>query len=241
MVRELDHPTHQIRSATTVYSSAVAAGELDIEIQPLRVGKRMSQLLARVRNVGIDAAGHTTLAVLGEAREGFEFTAARPPEARPPDQCPPPEEPPSAADRWASSFFEQVETRIVLGFPPWKGDWTGGRAEYIRWMRFRVPPFLENGELDPLALVALADTMPPAVTQYLGPGAPMFFAPSCDLNVHVFGSTREEWVLVRVTCSRAADGYASARARIWDRNGTLLVEASQLMYLRIGDPESLAP
>ncbi|MBW2418585.1 MAG: thioesterase family protein [Deltaproteobacteria bacterium] len=236
IMRELDHPTHQIRSATTVYSSAVAEGELDIEIQPLRVGKRMSQLLARVRNVGSDDAGHTT-----EAREGFEFTAASRPEAKPPEECPPPEEPPSAGDRWQAPFFEQIETRMVLGHPPWKDDWSGGRAEYIRWMRFLVPPFLESGELDPLALVALTDTMPPAVTQYLGPGAPMFFAPSCDLTVHVFGSTRGEWVLVQVTCSRAGDGYASARARIWDRQGALLVEATQLMYLRLGGPGDLAP
>ena len=97
-----------------------------------------------------------------------------------------------------------------------------------------------NGELDPLALVTLADTMPPSVTQYLGPGAPMFFAPSCDLTVHVLGSTREEWVLVQVTCSAAGDGYASARARIWDRCGALLVEATQLMYFRVGGPEGLA-
>jgi acyl-CoA thioesterase len=239
IIRELDHPTHRLRSTTTVYSSAVAAGDLDIEVQTLRVGKRMSQLTAQVRNAGADEAGHTLLAVLGEAREGFEFTAAACPEAKPPEECPPPEEPPGEEQRWKASFFDQVETRMVLGFPPWKSGWKGGRAEYIRWMRFREPPFLSGGELDSLALVALADTMPPALTQYLGPGSPMFFAPSCDLTVHVLGSTREEWLLVQVSCSHAGDGYASARARIWDRQGALLVEATQLMYLRIGDRASL--
>lgn len=237
--QELDQPTHRLRSATTVFASVVAAGDLDIEVQTLRAGKRMSQLLARVRNAGSGDAGHTTLAVLGEAREGFEFTAAVCPEAKPPEACAPPEEPPADGLRWEASFFDQVETRMVLGFPPWKSGWQGGRAEYIRWMCFREPPFLANGELDPLALVALADTMPPSVTQYLGPGAPMFFAPSCDLTVHVLGSTREEWVLVQVTCSAAGDGYASARARIWDRCGALLVEATQLMYFRVGGPEGL--
>jgi acyl-CoA thioesterase len=104
-------------------------------------------------------------------------------------------------------------------------------------MRFRRAPRLADGSLDPLALVALSDTMPPAIGQRLGPGYPPFYAPSCDLTVHVFEVASDEWLLVRSRCRRAGEGYASAESEIWDRSGRLLVWATQLMYLRMGPLE----
>jgi acyl-CoA thioesterase len=235
MIQDLDHPSHVIRSATTVFASAVSEGPLSIDVVRLRVGRRMSQLSATVRNAGSDDAGHVTLASFGEVREGFEFTAARMPDCNPPEECSPPEEPPPDFDGWRSSFFEQLDVRPVYAFPPWRDDWEGGRAECIRWVRYRHAPRLESGEVDPLAMIALADMMPPSIAMYLGPDHPFYYAPSCDLTVHVLGTTREEWLLAECSCSLAGGGYASARQRLWDRTGALLVEASQLMYLRLGE------
>jgi acyl-CoA thioesterase len=78
--------------------------------------------------------------------------------------------------------------------------------------------------------------MPPSIGQKLGPGYPFFFAPSCDLSVHCFESTREEWLLVRSRCRQAGAGYASAECEIWSRDRRLLVYATQLMYLRFEPP-----
>ena len=211
-------------------------GPIEIQVQRLRIGKSMSQLQVTARAAGSDEGGLTLLAAYGQDREGFTFVDSEPPEAPPPDQCPPPAEPPPGFRRWRSSFFEQMETRPVRMNPPWKNDWTAGRAEAVRWLRFRRTPRLADGTLDPLALVAVSDTMPPAIGQKLGPGSPFFFAPSCDLTVHVFESTREEWLLVRSRCRHAGEGYASADCEIWSRDRRLLVYATQLMYLRFEPP-----
>ncbi len=234
---ELGASPQRLRTTTAFFVSPVPEGAIEIQVERLRIGKGMSQLEATARAAGSREGGLTLLAAYGQEREGFAFVDSEPPAAPPPEQCPPPGEPPPGFRRFRAKFFEQVETRTVLLNPPWKTDWTAGRAEAVRWMRYRRAPRLPDGTLDPLALVAVSDTMPPAIGQKLGPGHPFFIAPSCDLTVHFFESTREDWLLVRSRCRHAGGGYASAECEIWSRDRRLLVYATQTMYLRFEPPE----
>ena len=234
---ELGHPDQRLRTATTFYVSPVPVGPLEIRVERLRTGRSGSQLLATARQAGSQSGGLTLVGVYGQDREGFEFTDAEHPEAPPPERCPPPSEAPPGYRRWRSTFFEQVETRNVRMHAPWEQGWEAGRAEALRWIRYRRAPRLADGTLDPLALVALTDTMPPAIGQKLGPGYPFFFAPSIDLTVHLFEATQDEWVLNRSRCRHAGRGYASAECELWSRDGRLLAYATQLMLLRFALPE----
>ena len=120
----------------------------------------------------------------------------------------------------------------------WEKDWVaGGPARAIRWMRYRRPPRRADGTLDPVACVPVCDTMPPSILQRLGPDAPPFLAPSCDLNVHLLGETRREWLLVDARTHHAADGYTSSTIELWDADRRLLARASQAIYLRMDPPE----
>jgi acyl-CoA thioesterase len=231
---ELGEPSQPLRTATAVFVSPVPAGHVEIQTQRLRVGRTGSQLLVHARAAGSAEGGLTLVAAFGREREGFALTAAEPPEAPPPARCPGPPEPPPGFQGFRSRFFEQVEQRRVRIHAPWETGWEAGRAEALRWMRFRRAPRLADGTLDPLALVALSDTMPPAIGQRLGPGAPAFYAPSIDHTVHRFATTREEWLLVRSRCRHAGEGYVSAECEIWSRDGRLLVYATQLMFVRMG-------
>jgi acyl-CoA thioesterase len=78
----------------------------------------------------------------------------------------------------------------------------------------------------------IADTMPPALIQKLGPSHEPFFAPSLDLTVHFLEDTTSEWLLTLVHARRARAGYASADAEIWDDRGRLIALATQTMLLR---------
>ncbi len=84
------------------------------------------------------------------------------------------------------------------------------------WYRFEEPPFRHDGTLDPLALVVLADTMPGAVGEMVGPGPRAWFAPSIDLTVHLLDVCRSSWVLAHNRARQAGDGYASADMALWD-------------------------
>lgn len=233
MEAALDEPHQALRSFTTMFVSTVESGPLTLDVERLRVGKRMSHLRADVRNAGRDQPGHLTTAAFGEPRAGFDFTYRSAPEVGPPDDYPGLATPPPGAAAWRSSFFDNLDVRRVRSFAAFETGWEGGRAEAIRWFRHRVAPRLPDGRLDPLALVALADTMPPAIAQHHGPGFPLFHAPSVDLTLRMLGDTDEEWILSHVVGHWAGDGYASADVTLWDAKRRILAAGGQLMLIRL--------
>jgi acyl-CoA thioesterase len=198
----------------------------------------MSHLRATVRSDG-EGAGHVVTAAFGESRDGFDFTYSTMPDVPMPENCEPMPDPPPGVLRWRSSFFDNIELRRVRSYASFETDWEGGKAEALRWMRYKVAPRRSDGSIDPLTLVGLADTMPPAIGQFIGPGYPIFHAPSVDLTMRFFADTKDDWVLVKALVHHAGDGYASAEVSIWDRAGTLLANGAQLMLLRFPDPAEL--
>jgi acyl-CoA thioesterase len=228
----LPEPDHTLRTATTVFASQVPAGTAEIDVEVLRAGRGMTQMLARLRSRENHGPGHVTTAVFGSARPGFEYTDLEPPAAPPPELCPLPEDPPPEYAKWRAPVFEKFEWRRVRGHAPWHTDWeAGGPAEMIRWMRFLETPRLPKGEIDPLAFFALADFMPSGIGQKLGPGYPTFFGFSCDLTLHLFATTRSDWILQRVHCRHAQEGYASGEVEMYDEDRRLLAYATQMMFL----------
>jgi acyl-CoA thioesterase len=222
-----------------MFVSTVPSGDLEIDVVPLRTGNRMSQLRADVRGARSEGSGHVVTAAFGETRDGFDFSYSTAPDAPPPLECPPPAEPPPGTPAFTSPFFTSVETRRVRMFSSFERDWEGGRAEAIRWIRYRTPPRLVGGHIDPVVLVPLADTMPVAVAQYMGPGYPFFHAPSVDLSMRFIADTADEWFLCRMVAHWAGDGYASAEVTMWDEHRRLVAHAVQMMLIRFPTPDQL--
>ncbi|MHB1139511.1 MAG: acyl-CoA thioesterase [Microthrixaceae bacterium] len=164
MAAELDDPTQRLRSLHTTFVAQVAHGPVEIRVEVLRRGRSMSHLRADIRNEGA-AAGHVTTAVFGGPRAGFSFTDLEPPDGLPgPQDCPsfrdPP--PPGVEAFEPLPFWSQVDGRPALGHAFWE-EYEPGRAERAGWYRFDEPPHLDDGRIDPLSLVVLADFMPGAL------------------------------------------------------------------------------
>lgn len=243
MAAELDHPDQQLRTLTTVFAAQVPAGPVTIDVSVLRRGRTMSQATATARPAGADdgAPGHTTVAVFGAARGGFEFTDVAMPDVSRPEDCPsfrdPP--PPGLADDFPERppfpFWEHVEGRPALGNAPWD-DYVPSTSDCASWYRFDEPPMRPDGTLDPLAVIAMCDLMPSSVGQRMGPGARTWYPPSADLTVHLFEDARSEWLLAHLRARRATEGYASVEAALWDPTGpTLVAHATQVMFLSFPD------
>jgi acyl-CoA thioesterase len=231
------------RTLHTTFAAQVAHGPLRVEVEVLRQGRSMSQARAEVRNP--DAArGHLTTCIFGSPRDGFSFTDLVPPaDIPPPQDCPSfRDAPPDVALDWEPMPFwsELVEGRAVLGHAPWE-DYIPDRAERAMWYRFDDAPLLDDGRFDPLALVVLADTMPGAVGEKIGPTDRAWFAPSVDLTVHLLDDCRSAWVLAHNRGHHAGDGYASANMTLWDcgMDGTaeprLVAYATQLFLFTFLD------
>jgi acyl-CoA thioesterase len=246
MADAVGNPEQTLRIAHTTFVAQVPDGPLDIEVEILRRGRSMSHLRAEVRAAG-SSHGHLTTAVFGAPRRGFEFTDLEPPaHIVPPAQCRsfraplPPEA--DATGFVALPFWERhVEGAGMLGHAPWE-EYEPARAEHGTWYRMDDPPWLEDGTLDPLALIVFADTMPGAVAEKLGrTDRSRWFGPSVDLTFHLLGHCRSAWVLAHNRARHAGDGYASIDMALWDCGPDgidpprLVAYATQVMFFAFAD------
>ncbi len=247
MTEELSDPGQSLRSITTVFAAQVPPGRVEIDVAVLRRGRAMSQATATLRPVGA-VAGHTSVAVFGGVRPGYVFTDLVRPGVPGPDRCPSFRDPlpEGATDRpfRTSSFWLNVEARLAMGHF-WWDDWVPTTSEQAKWVRFDEPPVTDDGILDPLALVALCDTMPGAVGERMGPGQAMWMAPSADLTVHLLGEATSEWLLAHGRARRAGEGYASLELALWDPATGLVAYGTQMMLFSFPDgpppPDGLHP
>ena len=221
MATELAHPEQTLRSLSAVFAGVVHAGPVEIDVTVLRRGRTMSQAVATVRNPGRRRRSHRD--------RGVRRRPARPRVHRPRATagaatrrvCPSFRDPlPDGVqldEEWEEPpFWDRiVDCRPANGHPPWEQDWEPTTSERISWYRLDEPPVRDDGSLDPLALVVVADTMPGAVGQKVGPGTDQWFAPSVDLTMHLFGPARPGWLLARNQARRATGGYASTDIELW--------------------------
>jgi len=233
MEAELGRDDQRPRTLHTTFAARVGHGEVEIDVDVLREGRSMSHVRAEVRNP-VEARGHLTTCVFGAPREGFSFTDLDPPdEILDPDDCPSYRDPlPEGVELSFPPmpfWSELVEARVVRGHPPWE-DYVPDRAERIMWYRFDEAPFLDDGRLDPLALVVLADTMPGAVGEKVGRSDRPWFAPSVDLTVHLLDDCRSPWVLAHNRARHAGDGYASVDMALWDCDDDLRAPPRLVAY-----------
>ena len=228
---ELADPGLHLVSTTTTFCTPLPAGPIDLEVVVLRRGNAASQVRVHARPVGAAAdVGLETIATFARDRPGPDVLGARPPRVPPPDRCPPSEE-------VRAPFFANLDCRRAAGTPLRGDGLRAGPARYARWFRYLVPQ-RDRGALDRLALPPIADTMPAALTQAIGPGPYRYFAPSLDLTLQIVDDTAREWVLVASRVRRARAGWAIGEAELWDDEGRLLAIASQAMYVRTvtGEP-----
>ncbi len=250
MAAELNVPDQRLRSVTAVFAGSVPQGPAEASVTVLHRGQSVSHLTATLHAVG-DDTGVTAVAAFGARRPGFEFTDLAPPDAPPPERCRSFRDPqplslgrrgmPSAAGEDVHfNFWDHVEGRIVKGHDL-SDTYVPATSERVYWYRFDEPPMLDDGSLDPLALLTLCDTMPGAVAERMGPGQPAWFPPSVDLTVHVLGAARSDWVLARNRARHAGGGYASTEIELWDADGALVAYGTQMMIFSFpGGPPPLS-
>jgi len=232
MQEELDDPDLRPISANTHFCSPVPAGPLEVRVEILRHGNVAAQMRAQLSSTTMPGPGLGVSATFGRLREGFDLIDLEPPDVPPPEDSIDIQEQAEVANAGQPAFFKNLDARLALGNPWWTSGWEAGPARLVRWFRYIHPQRLPDGRLDPLALPPIADTMPPALIQKLGPVHPPFHAPSLDLTLHFLEDTSSQWLLTHVHAIRARAGYATANVEIWDDGGRLLATGTQMMILR---------
>jgi acyl-CoA thioesterase len=237
MERVLGHPEQTLRTLTVLFAGVVQGGPVEVDVQPLRRGRSMSQLTATVRNPGAEA-GLTAIAAFGAPRRGFEFTELVMPDVPPADELrgyrdPLPEGIEFEFEGEPFPFWEQViECRPAIATPPWE-PFRNGPAEAGFWYRLDHPPLGPDGSLDVAGAIVICDTMPSPVGEKVGRDSGDWFAPSVDFTFHAFRPATPGWLFAHQHARHAGDGYASVESALWDPSGddgpALVAYATQVM------------
>lgn len=233
MAAELNDSSFLPVSANTLFCSPVPAGPLEVRVEVIRAGGAAAQLRAALSSTTRPGPGLEVSATFARRRKGHDVLGLQPPSFPKPEQCPEAGNVPRiAAGRTPRAFFDNFDMRLAHGSRIWEpSGWHGDDARWACWYRYKAPQRLTCGSFDPFAIPPIADTMPGALANYLGPEK-RFFAPSLDLTVHFIEATDAQWFLVDSRCQRAWDGYATADADIWDDTGRLVARTTQTMILR---------
>lgn len=98
-----------------------------------------------------------------------------------------------------------------------------GPTEWLRWGRLREPAGIDSE----VALMAIADALPPAALKLLGGPAPVS---SLTWIVNILTprpETRDGWWLLNASTKRAVGGYSSQRMTICNADGVPVIDAMQ--------------
>jgi acyl-CoA thioesterase len=228
--RELADDDLRLVSATAIFCAPVKPGPIAFEVVVLRHGRATAQV--RITGFAADARAYEVTATYCRDRVGPDLRGLAMPSVPGPDAAPPLLDAHPSNPHPRSRFFQQFDSRLARGDRFWVPGWQAGPARQARWFRYRTPQRDRAGNFDRLALPPIADTLPGAMTQAIGPGDFRFYAPSLDLTIQIVDDTARDWILVDAEVPRARVGWAVGRATIWDDQGRLLALVSQAMYVR---------
>ena len=177
-----------------------------VEVEPIRIGRRVEWLSASLRSEGKEVARATAVRI---ARVDLEL---------PPPHCPPhdPPTPPETVEAFEFPFFtaevayhRAVEVRIV------EGRW-GGHGPITAWMRTNVP-LVEGEETSPLEhMLACADAQN-GVCVALDPRRFAFINP--DLTAYMRRPLIGEWIGLSARSTPEAIGTGLVQSELFDTNG----------------------
>jgi acyl-CoA thioesterase len=232
MQAEIADSEFRPRSATVTFVNRVMAGPLRAEVEILRRSSSAVHARAAVNPSLGDGIGLEVIATFGRPREGPLWLDLAVPEFASPAQSRLPDAPSAAgASIPPARFFDQFDVRVALGRLPWETDETpADSARIVRWYRYKRDQRGPDGRMDPLALLPIADTMPPALWQTVDTEG-KYVGPSLDLTVHFLEDTDTEWILSDARVAWTGESYARGENRLWAKD-RLLAIASQMMVLR---------
>ena len=203
------------------YLAAPSLGAATVEVEPLREGRTVGSLRARLSQDGrpqvelLLSAG--TLPAAGSAP--FLRDAA-PPSLPAPEQC----LRHSVSDgQPRNGILENLDIRLDPATAGWTRGRPGGSAEVAGWIR-SAP----GRAVDPLLLLTVADALPP-VTFDLGIGG---WVPTVELTVLLRCAPVDGWLRVVQRARALHGGWLDEECEVWDSAGQLVAQARQLAGYR---------
>ena len=197
-------------------------GPAELEVRRLRAGRSLST--ARVTLVQEGTARLEALVTAGridpDAAPGWR-RASGPAGLPPPEDCLPAR--PELPGGVPVPLLDRVEMRIDPATTGWFAGRPGGSLDMRGWVRFS-----DGRPADPLALLQMADALPPSSFDLGLPG----WAPTVALSVYLRGLPAPGWLACVVRGQLWQGGWFDEQAEVWDSAGRLVAQARQFAGAR---------
>jgi acyl-coenzyme A thioesterase PaaI-like protein len=224
----MEQTTHSHPLAVSAhFLSPAQPGTATLEVEPLRAGRTVGTLRARLtqgdrlRVEVLVTAG--TLPAVGSPPLLVDAAA---PSLPSPEQCPVQKALPGTP---RNGIIEQLEVRLDPSSASWLRGRPGGSPEVRGWIRSAV-----SRPVDPLLLLTVADALPP-VTLDLGIDG---WVPTIELTVLLRCLPAQGWLRVLQRAKLVHGGWLDEECEVWDSSGQLVAQARQLAGYR--EPDQLA-
>jgi acyl-coenzyme A thioesterase PaaI-like protein len=205
------------RTIAAHYLEAPPPGEVDLVVEVLRAGRRVSVCDVRLRDERRRLACQATIICSAARAQPPETLHLDPPPAPPPERV---EALPPAPEAEAPQLFEALEMRPVFGAPRFSG---AEQALAGGWLALRD----DHEPLDAARLCALCDLWWPAMFARLND---FNAVPTLALSVYLRETERPAAppALVRFESLELREGHVEERGEVWSADGRLLAESLQL-------------
>lgn len=212
-------------SITAHYVAPGRGGPCVIEVEPVRVGRRMATMSARL--VQGDREVIRVLGTFGEPPEPDADVLAT---LAPPSDLLPYNDTPKMArfspTATPSGLPRQLDTRIRAGDEGFTVERPTGRAEVAGWFAFADQQ--PGDAVDAIGLLLASDAFfPPVFNAGIRPG----WVPTLELTVHVRAVPAPGPIAVRFHSDVIAGGLLNEDGELWDATGTLVAQSRQLALM----------
>ena len=213
--------SHHIQSISTNFIGPLQADSpFDIEVEVLRAGRSVTQVLAKiVQDQQVLVIQQTSFVLSRES--GISITDNSSPD------MPVPEEPNFLVDtpELAPAFVQHFDIHMNSGKNPFSAS---DESHVYGWMRFKDT--IE--QMNDAHITCLIDAWPPAVLQQFK----QFGACSTSSWYIEFANPKPEvqagqWLAYKCHTDQAGDGYAHTDAKIWNEAGQLIATSRQTVAI----------
>lgn len=219
-------------AATAHYLAAPDFGPARVEVEVLRTGRSASQARATLWQADTRCVEVTvTLGTVPPAGTApTTWSALSPPEIAPIDDCP------LMPSSFGPGFTVTTLARAALHLDPtvlsFASGAPSGRGEIKGWI-----DFADGRPIDPLGLVFFLDTLPPATMEVVRTG----WVPTLSLTTYVRARPAPGPLRARMWAQHIAGDRVDEVCELWDADGVLVAQATQLAGIRFDDPSAVVP
>ena len=212
-------------TVTGHYLASPVPGEVEIDVEVVRAGRRHSTVQARMTQ-----DGREILRTLGtfadlDAADGPTRVDRRPPTLPPVEDCldvtAAAVEAGRAGGYPAPPILERFDHRATPEMMAWAVGQPLGRAEMGGWLQWA-----DGAPMDTLGLLVVADCYPPAV--FNSGDSRLGWVPTIELTVQVRKHPTPGYLAALMTTQAVTNGYLEEDGEVWDADGDLVALSRQL-------------